>query len=107
MGNTERHRLQLLYSQLSTLKLPYKKRMESLKTCTEILTNPNCNTFTIKFAINGFKKIFVQQLKDKKFEIHRLLYNILKIFINSHYKVYKLKNIIFLSLLLDHIKCIN
>merc|ERR1712228_98033 len=102
-GDTGRHRLQLIYAQLSTLKSSHNKRMESIKTCSKILDNPNCNASTVKFAINAFKKIFVQQLKDKKFEIHQELYLILSILIKRHYKAYKLKNGIFLSLLLEHI----
>merc|ERR1712130_1021969 len=91
----DRHRLQLIYSQLSTLKSSHKKRMESIKICSQILENPNCNASTVKFAINGFKKVFIAQLKDKKYEIHFELYHILTVLLNCYYKVYKLKNGIF------------
>merc|ERR1712154_83791 len=43
------------------------------------------------------------QLKDKKIGMQKELYSILKTFISSHFKAYKLKNTYFLKLCLNHI----
>jgi len=101
LGSLEK--LQLIYSKLSNAKLPSKKRREILKTCSEIIGDEKCEAMTAKFAVDGFKKVLTEQLKDKKFAIHEELYRILKIMISSHYKKYKNKNIFYLKLLMNHI----
>eukprot|EP01083_Nonionella_stella_P091702 256413_1 len=77
--------IELIYSKLSNTKFPHKKRIEMIQTCTNILSSTSCDAATIKYAIDNFKKIFITQLKDKKFAIHSELYKYLKIFIHKHY----------------------
>merc|ERR1712154_335169 len=67
LGSLEK--LKLIYPKLSNTKLPTKKRQEILKECSAIFDDEKCEASTIKFAVDGFKKVFTEQLKDKKFII--------------------------------------
>merc|ERR1712154_451645 len=96
-------KLQLIYPKLGSSKLPHSKRLKLIKICSSILSDKECDANTAKFAVDGFKKVFTEQLKDKKLGMQKELYSILKTMIMSHVKLYKVKNTYFLKLCINHI----
>eukprot|EP00485_Elphidium_margaritaceum_P013111 CAMPEP_0202694316 /NCGR_PEP_ID=MMETSP1385-20130828/8200_1 /ASSEMBLY_ACC=CAM_ASM_000861 /TAXON_ID=933848 /ORGANISM="Elphidium margaritaceum" /LENGTH=1305 /DNA_ID=CAMNT_0049350135 /DNA_START=24 /DNA_END=3941 /DNA_ORIENTATION=+ len=95
-------KLQLIYPRLSNLKLAQSKRIEIIGVCAHILEDEKCEESTVKYGIAGYKKVFVEQMKDKKFAVHKALYGMLKILIVRHSKAYKAQNLFFLKNLIIH-----
>eukprot|EP01084_Bolivina_argentea_P116383 206799_1 len=96
-------KLELIYPKLSShSKLPFKNRIELMKMVSEVMSDESCDAAVSKYAVDGFKKVFTEQIKDKKLLVHREVYGILNVMMVSHYKVYKNKNTYYLKCLMNH-----
>merc|ERR1712228_892890 len=82
LSNLEK--MKLILTELSQSKLPYQARLKLVKICSNIITDDR----VIKFALNGFKKVFVEQLKSKKLAMDKSLYYILQFIMCSHSQLF-------------------
>ena len=100
--SSDMDKLEYIYGHLAVhSSLSHSKRVELLKVCHHMIEDEKAEDAVFQRAISGFKKVFTEQMKDKKYAVHKQLYQMMKVMMDKHPKSYKTQNTYFLKTLMN------